>query len=80
MENEGQIIIDLVEDYKANQGQLPESLGDIGYEENMGEGPYYEIMDSSECRVYFTIGFDELYQYRSGKNQWDKFPRLQPRL
>ncbi|THH39805.1 hypothetical protein [Neolewinella litorea] len=74
MRSQGKVIVDLVERYRVEQNKLPQSLSDIDYQANMGNGPYYEVLDSADYRIYFTIGFDELYQYSSKNNQWKEVP------
>ncbi len=40
----------------------------------MGEGPYYEKIDSLKYIVYFNIGFDNTLTYYSESKDWKENP------
>jgi uncharacterized protein YxeA len=68
--NNGKELIEKVEEYKQKNGGLPETASDIGVIETMGEGPYYEKIDSLKYIVYFNIGFDDRKVYYSHLKEW----------
>ena len=60
-----------IEQYKKQNKRLPDKLSDIGVEEGMGEGPYYERKDSFEYILFFNIGFDnDAKTYYSKTKKW----------
>lgn len=68
--NKGKELIEKIEEYKQKHGKLPENLSDLGVIEAMGEGPYYEKIDSINYIVYFNIGFDNRKVYYSYLKKW----------
>jgi len=70
----GKQLIEKVEKYKKEYGKLPESTSDLGVQAEMGEGPYYEKLDSTNYTVYFNIGFDNTLMYHSDTGEWKENP------
>ena len=70
----GQVLIDLVEKYQVETGQLPNDWRDINFGDESGIGPFYEKTSDNTYRVYFCIGFDEYYIYQSRTKKWRLFP------
>ncbi len=71
---EGFVLIKKVETYKKDYGKLPESVKDLNLTPEMGEGPYYEKIDSLKYIVYFNIGFDNTLTYYSESKDWKENP------
>lgn len=69
----GYDLIEKIEDYKQKHGIYPDSFSDMGIEESMGEGPYYEKRDEGYI-VYFSIGFDNSFIYDSNTKKWEDKP------
>ena len=69
-ENKGAILIQKVENFRTIEKRLPENLTELGVEEPMDEGPYYEKLDSLNYKVYFNIGFDNSKVYYSELQEW----------
>ncbi len=59
---------------KKDYGKLPESVKDLNLAPEMGEGPYYEKIDSLKYIVYFNIGFDNTLTYYSESKDWKENP------
>lgn len=70
----GSLLIEKVEKYKLQYGKLPESVKDLNIQSEMGEGPYYEKIDSIKYTVYFNIGFDNTLNYYSDTGEWEEKP------
>lgn len=68
------VLIDLVEKYQVETGQLPNDWRDINFGDESGTGPFYEKTSDNTYRVYFCIGFDEYYIYLSRTKKWRLFP------
>lgn len=71
---EGAALIEKIEAYKKNYGELPESVSDLNLSPEMDEGPYYEKVDSLNYTVYFNVGFDNALTYYSGSKHWKENP------
>lgn len=74
MESKGNRWVESVEKFRSSQGSLPLISSEMGLQEEMGNGPFYERIDLETYRVYFTIGFDDLYEYHSGIEEWKDKP------
>lgn len=72
--SKGNFIIEKVEEYKSKNKRLPKSLEELNVETGMGEGPYYEMIDSTKYKVYFNIGFDNTLIYHSDTKEWKETP------
>lgn len=60
-----------ISDYKMKNGDLPNSLKDIGIEEKL-EGPFfYTQWDSVNYMLYFSTGVGESMNYYSDTKEWD---------
>ncbi len=66
----GKVLIDKIEIYLLENKRLPNSITEIGFNENMEMGPYYYKIDCNEYSVYYCIGFDEYYVYNSLTKEW----------
>lgn len=66
----GKVLIDKIEIYLLENKRLPNSITEIGFNENMEMGPYYCKIDCNEYSVYYCIGFDEYYVYNSLTKEW----------
>lgn len=67
---EGKILIEKIETFRKTNKRLPNNLTEIGINEPMKEGPYYEKKDSLNYIVFFNIGFDNAKIYYSDKKIW----------
>jgi len=67
----GYLLINKIETFKNKEKRLPNSVKELGNEEPMDEGPYYEKRDSTRYVVFFNIGFDETLIYYSDKKEWE---------
>jgi hypothetical protein len=72
--SKGSELIEKIEEYKQEYGELPETVSDFGVIETMGEGPYYEKIDSLNYIVFFNIGFDNRKVYYSHSKKWIDVP------
>lgn len=70
----GENLIKIVESYKVENGKLPNTINDMEFNQEMGEGPYYEKIDINLYYIYFNIGFDNKYIYRPDVKLWKKEP------
>lgn len=67
---EGNKIVEEVEKFKEDNGRVPNSLSEIGYQENM-EGPlYYEKRDSVNYVLWFGTSLGESVTYSSTLKEW----------
>ena len=66
----GDSLIDKIEVFRKTENRLPDSVAELGLEEPMNSGPYYEKKDSADYVVYFSVGFDETFIYHSKENKW----------
>lgn len=73
-EKKGNLLVKQIETYKEIENKLPNNLNDLGLEEPMNEGPYYEKIDSINYKVYFNIGFDDSKVYYSKLKEWKNEP------
>lgn len=69
-ERQGAELVNKIEAFKKEHHRLPNSFSELGLEEPMGTGPYYEKMDSLNYIVYFNIGFDDTKVYYSKSKEW----------
>jgi hypothetical protein len=71
LKEQGNDLIEKIEDYKKKNGCLPERLGDIGVEEKM-EGPfYYWKVDSVNYMIWYCTTVGESMTYYSDTKEWD---------
>lgn len=73
-EKRGKILIDKIETYRKIENKLPNDVQDLGINEPMNDGPYYEKKDSINYIVYFNIGFDNMKVYYSNTKRWKDEP------
>jgi hypothetical protein len=73
-ESKGNELINRIELYRRQHSRLPNSILDLGIEEQMGEGPYYEKKDSLNYILFFNIGFDNAKIYSSSEKRWKDEP------
>jgi len=69
-EKKGTVLIQKIETFRTIEKRLPQNLMELGVEEPMNEGPYYEKLDSVNYKVYFNIGFDNSKVYYSELKEW----------
>jgi len=74
MEIKGSKLIDKIEEYRQKNGQLPNTVKEMGLEESEGWGPFYEKIDNVNYKVYFSIGFDNSKEYYSKTKKWEDKP------
>lgn len=65
----GQELILKVEQFRENNGRLPNNISEMGLQETM-EAPFYEKKDSIHYIIYFPIGFDNSKIYDSQQKKW----------
>ena len=70
----GIALITEIEEFRNQNGRLPNNLDELNLSSEMGEGPYYEKLNSKVYSVYFNIGFDTKYIYQSDQKSWRKGP------
>lgn len=66
----GNEIIERVEVYRARTGSLPNTLGEIGYDEETLD-VYYQRLDGDEYQVWFGTALGESETYNSREKRWD---------
>jgi hypothetical protein len=66
----GALLIDKIETFRQIETRLPNNVNELGLEEPMNDGPYYEKKDSVNYIVFFNIGFDNVKIYYSDKKEW----------
>lgn len=74
----GTYLIDKIETFRQSEHRLPNSFEELGLEEPMSVGPYYEKIDSVNYVVFFAIGFDETLIYYSDKKEWKEQLSIPP--
>ncbi len=67
-------LIEKIEAYIYTNHKLPSDVYEIGEEEKMGIGPYYEKLNDSCYRIFFSIGFDDYFEYSSETKMWKYKP------
>lgn len=73
-EKRGSLLIEKIETYRLIEKKLPNNLQELGFEEPMNDGPYYEKTDSVNYKVYFNVGFDNTITYYSQAKEWKDEP------
>ena len=68
------ILIQKVDSYKLLKKRLPESVTELGIEEQMDIGTYYQKLDSNRYIIYYNIGFDDSFVYYSNLKEWRHNP------
>ena len=58
-------LINKIEAFRKSENRLPNNVTELGLEEAMDRGPYYEKKDSAYYVIYFSVGFDETLTYHS---------------
>ena len=66
----GAQLITKIEKFRNDKKRLPDTIEELGIEEPMNDGPYYEKKDSAKYVVFFSIGFDNTLIYYSDKKEW----------
>ncbi|NCC99668.1 MAG: hypothetical protein EOL95_08230 [Bacteroidia bacterium] len=66
----GSLLIDKIETFRQLEKRLPNDVKELGLEEPMNDGPYYERKNSVTYVVFFNIGFDNTIIYYSNKKEW----------
>lgn len=70
--NEGNKLIEKIENYKTKYGELPNSLTDIGIEEKEGTDVlYYAKKGSTKYIVWFGMDLSESITYYSDSKKWE---------
>lgn len=69
-EDKGMYLIKKIETFRQHERRLPNNLTELGVEEPMNSGPYYEKVDSLHYTIYFVLGFDGYRQYNSKSKEW----------
>lgn len=72
--NLGNEAIAKIENFKKDNGRLPESLAEIGIKETEGGPIFYHKKSPSRYLVWFTTGFDDGYFYDSETKEWKAYP------
>lgn len=65
-----ELLINKIETFRRLEKRLPNDVKELGLEEPMDNGPYYEKKDSVTFVVFFNIGFDDTYIYYSDTKKW----------
>lgn len=72
LEKQGNSIIQKIELYESKNGNLPNSLRDVGILES---SPWlYEKIDDKNYIIYYPLGFDESKNYYSETKEWKDLP------
>ncbi len=74
MERDGNVLIHNIEQFSVQHNRLPESDEILESETESGRGPFYKKISNQTYIVYFTLGFDEYYTYKSETKIWDYQP------
>jgi len=74
MEKRGNEVVSKVEQFRKDYGRLPESRGEMGLQDGETVQPYYIKRSDSSYEVYYTLGFDTGYIYRSDTQHWEDYP------
>lgn len=65
-----------LEQFRAEHKRLPNSLKEIGVEEQEGKDAlYYDKKDSSRYIIWFGVSLGESKTYYSDNKQWEDFDR-----
>ena len=67
----GEEVIERVERYRQQHGNLPESLHESGMEERLDGPVYYTRRDSERYEVWFGTTLGESITYRSDREVWE---------
>jgi hypothetical protein len=74
MEKEGNKIIAKVEEFKKNNGRLPNSRSEMGHPDSESIKPQYIKVNESDYEIFYPIGFDDGYVYYSKTKKWGDYP------
>lgn len=66
----GDELIKKIEIFRHDRNRLPNTVTELGLQEPMNEGPYYQKKDSTNYVVFFNISFDNAKVYSSKTKQW----------
>lgn len=71
-------IIGWIDDYKVDNGYVPNSLSDLGPKNFRGRNPHYHRIDSRRYVIYYKTGFDNIIAWHSWRGKWEKKLYLTP--
>ncbi|QQS41431.1 MAG: hypothetical protein IPM63_00315 [Acidobacteriota bacterium] len=72
---QGDDLIVKIEEFRANNGRLPEDLAELGIEERL-EGPvFYEKIGSDSYEVWYGTSLGESMIYDSKDREWRSYSR-----
>ena len=74
MKREGNILIQYVDTFKVKYNRLPDNFELEVFENEHGNGPFYERNDTSYV-VYYCLGFDNYYIYNYSTRKWNYSPQ-----
>lgn len=66
----GQVMIERIEDFRMNNGRLPESVEEMGLEKEVSIGPFYNKKEDGIYEILFIISSDDTYIYSSDTKKW----------
>ncbi|UPT69047.1 MAG: hypothetical protein M0D57_10685 [Sphingobacteriales bacterium JAD_PAG50586_3] len=69
--DEGNRMVDMVEQYKKQHHKLPESIADLGIREAIDGPTYYEKKDSVNYIIWFGTSLGESKIYYSSTKSWE---------
>ncbi len=72
MQHDGNVLVHNIEQFSVQHNRLPESNEMLETESSIG--PFYKKISNQTYIVYFTLGFDEYYTYKSETKIWDYQP------
>jgi hypothetical protein len=70
-EKKGALLIDKIETFRQIEKRLPDNITELGLEEPMNRGPYYEKKDSVNYIIWFGTTLGEGIYYYSDTKQWE---------
>ena len=75
----GNVVVERIEQYKKNNNKLPNSLKEIGENDDEDNYPFfYQKQDSCYYSISFGISMDDSKIYYSDSKQWEDLYRQMP--
>lgn len=72
----GNVLVNRIEQFRVEHKRLPNSLKEIGVEEQDGKDAiYYDKKDSLRYIIWFGVSLGESKTYYSDSKQWEDFER-----
>jgi hypothetical protein len=75
MEKVGNQIVSRVENFRKENGRLPDSRSEMSLPEEETIQPFYEKRGENDYVIYYNIGFDKIKAYYSDSKKWENVDR-----